>query len=60
MTRDMNKFIEFNSYDGAIVRVGNNATYYIKGKGSITLDEKTNIGDILFFNSLKYNILSVG
>ena len=32
----------------------------IKGKGSITLDGKTNIEDVFFVDGLKHNLLSVG
>jgi len=60
MTRDRNKYVEFNSYDGGIVRVGNNATYHIKGKGSIKLDGKTNTNDVYFVDCLKHNLLTIG
>lgn len=60
MIGDMNKFVEFNSYDGGIVRVGNNAACHIKGKGSITLDGRTNTKDVYFVDDLKHNLLSVG
>ena len=50
----------FQRYDGGIVRVGNNATYHVKGIGSITLDGKTNTEDVYFFAGLKHNLLSVG
>ena len=40
MTSDMNKFVNFKSQNGGIVRVGNNATHQVKGIGSITLDDK--------------------
>ena len=46
--RDMNKFVDFKSQDGGILRVGNNATCQVKGIGSINLDDKTNIGDVYF------------
>ena len=59
MTDDMNKFVDFKSQDGGIVRVGNNATCQVKGIGSITLDGKTNTKDVYFFEGLKHNLLSV-
>ena len=46
MIGDMNKFIDYRSCDGGTVRVGNNATCYIKGIGSITLDGKSKIEDV--------------
>ena len=46
MTRYMKIFFEFNSYDDGVLRFGNNATCHIKGKGSITLDGKTNSDDV--------------
>ena len=60
MTGEMNKFVKFRNHDGNIVRVGNNAAYYIKVIGSITLDGKTNIDYVYFFDGLKNNLLSVG
>lgn len=56
MTCDMNKFVKFNSYDGEIVRVGNNATCHIKGMRSITLNGKTNNDDVYFLDRLKHNL----
>lgn len=55
----MNKFVEFYSYNGGLVRVGTNAPCQIKGKWSITFDGKTNTKDVYFVDD-KYNILSVG
>ena len=42
MTRYMGKFVKFNSYDGDIVRVGNNLACHINGMRSITLNGKNN------------------
>lgn len=60
MAGDMNKFIDFNSCDEGIVRVGNNVACHIKGIGPNTLDGKTNTDDVYFFDGLKHNLLSVG
>ena len=60
MTGDMNKFFEFKNHDRGIVRVGNNVVCHKIGIGSITLDGKTNIDDVYFFDGLKHNLLSVG
>ena len=60
MTGDMNKLVDFKSWDGGIVRVGNNTTCQVEGIGSITLDGKTNTKDVYFVDGLKHNILSVG
>ena len=60
MTGDMNKFVNFKSQDGGIVRIGNNTACQIKGIGSITLDGKTNNKDVYFVDHLKHNILSIG
>ena len=60
MTGDMNKFVDFKSCDGGTIRVGNNATCYIKGIGSITLDGKSKTEDVYFVDGLKHNLLSVG
>lgn len=59
MTINMNKFVDFKSLDGGIVRVGNNAACQIKGIVSITLAGKTNNEDVYFIDHLKHNILSV-
>ena len=56
----MNKFVNFKSHDGGIVRVGNNIACQVKGIGSITLDGKTNTEDISFFDGLKHNLMSIG
>ena len=60
MTSDINKFVNFKSHDGGIVRVGNNATCQVKGTGSINLDGKTKTKDVYFVDGLKHNLLSVG
>lgn len=60
MTSDMNKFVKFRNHDGGIVRVGNNAASHITRTGSITLDGKTNIGNVYFVDGSKHNFLSVG
>ena len=60
MTGDMNKFVDFKSHDGGIVKVGNNTTCQVKGIGSITLNGKTNTADVYFVDGLKHNLLSVG
>ena len=59
MTSDMNKFFEFDSYDG-VVRFVNNAPCPIKWKGYIIVDGKTNSEDVYLVNGLKHNLLSVG
>ena len=60
MTGDMKKIVDFKSYDGGIVKIGNNATCHIKGIGSITLDGKTNAENVYFSDGLNHNLLSVG
>ena len=60
MTGDMNKFVDFKSQYGGIVRVGNNVACQVKGIRSINLDGKTNTKDIYFVDGLKNNLLSVG
>ena len=60
MASDMNKFVDFKSWDGGIFRVGNNATFQVKGIGSITLDGKTNTEDVYFVDGLKNNLLRLG
>ena len=60
MTIEVNNFFEFNSYDGTAIKVGNNAPFPIKGKGSITIKGKTNTEYVYFFDGLKHNLLSIG
>lgn len=60
MNGDMNKFVDFKTYNGGIIKVGNNAACHVKGFGSITLDGTTNSEDVYFVNGLKHNLLSVG
>ena len=59
MTGDMNKFVNFKSQDGGIVRVGNNVACQVKGFISITLDGKNNIEDVYFVDGLKHTLFSV-
>ena len=56
MTGNRNKFVDFKSQDGGIVKVGHNKTCQVKGIGSITLDGKNNIEDVYFFDGLKKNL----
>ena len=60
MTGDMRKFLKFKSYDGGIVRVGNNVACHITGIGSIKLDGKKYTDNVYFVDGLKYNLLSIG
>ena len=59
MTRDKNKFITLNYYDGNSVRLGNDAPCLIKGKGSIKLTEKILCDNAYYVEGLNYNLLSV-
>ena len=59
-TSDMRKFVKFKSHDGEIFRVGNNASYQIRGIVSITFDGKTYTDDVYFVFGLKHNLLSIG
>ena len=48
MTGDMGKFVKFDSYDGGIVRVGNNVACHIKGMGSVgTIENMLFVGCFL-------------
>lgn len=60
MTGDKSKFITLNEFDGGVVRFGNNSPCMVKGKGSISLNGKSNVDDVFWVDGLKHNILSVG
>ena len=53
------KFITLNYYDGNSVRLGNDAPYLKKRKGSIKLTEKILCDDAFYVELLNYNLLSV-
>jgi hypothetical protein len=60
MTSDRHNFVKLNKYDGGIVKFANNTPRLIIGRGPISFDGKTYIDDVLFFDGLKHNLLSVG
>lgn len=60
MTCDRRKFLSLQEFDGGFVRFGDNKACRIKGKGTISLDGKTNIDNVYYVKGIKHNILSVG
>lgn len=43
-----------------MVRFGKNSPYMVKGKGSISLNGKSNVDNVYWVEDLKHNLLSVG
>lgn len=60
MIGDKEKIISLEEFDGGVVRFGNNSPCMVKGKGSISLNGKSNADDIYWVEGLKHNLLSVG
>jgi hypothetical protein len=59
MTSDKSNFVSMEKYEGG-VRFGDDKASIIHGRGSIALDGKHNIDDVLYVEGLTHNILSVG
>ena len=59
MTGDTSKFDKIEHYNWIRVKFGNDATCYVKGKGSIKLNENIKCDNSYWVDVLKYNLLSV-
>lgn len=59
-TSDKSKSVSMEKYDGGVVRFGDDKVGIIHGGGSISLDGKHNIDDVLYVEGLNHNLLSVG
>lgn len=59
MIGDKSKFTSLKKLNGGSVKFNNNNTTRICGKGSLSIDGKYRIDDVLYFKGLKYNLLSV-
>eukprot|EP00253_Pinus_taeda_P010465 PITA_10465 len=61
MTSDKEKIHSYNALENEKnVSFGNNTHVVIKGKGSIFLKEKVKLGNVVYVDGLKHNLLSVG
>lgn len=60
MIGDKGKFLNFQEYNGGLVRFGDDKACLIKGKGTISLDGKHNTDNVYYVEGLKHNLLSVG
>ena len=56
---DKSKFEKLEHYNGSCVKFGNDAPCYVKGKGSIILNDKIRCDNAYWVDGLKYNLLSV-
>lgn len=60
MTGNKHKFLSLNETKYGSVTFGNNALRRIKGKGLVNLNNgKGKSNDMLFFDGLKHNLMSV-
>ena len=60
MTGDKDKLISYNALEKEKnVTYGNDSPAVIKGKGSVFLKEKVNIGNVMYVDGLKHNLLNV-
>ena len=53
------KFEILEHYNGSSVKYSNYAPCYVKGKGSIPLNDKIKCDNAYWFDCLKYNLLFV-
>lgn len=60
MTSDKRKFLSLQEYHGGLVRFGDDKSWSIKGRGTISLDGKHNTDNVYYVEGLKHNLLSVG
>lgn len=58
MIGDKGKFLNFQEYNGGLVRFGDDKACLIKGKGTISLDGKHNTDNVYYVEGLKHNNLS--
>lgn len=59
MTTNKRKFIKLEDWNGGLVRFGDNSSFKIKGKGTLSIDGKLNAHDVYYVEGLKHNLLSV-
>ena len=60
MIGDREKLHSYNALEKEkSVSFGNNTLTLIKGKGSVFLKEKDKAGNVMYFDGLKHNLLSV-
>ncbi|GLJ42624.1 hypothetical protein SUGI_0883450 [Cryptomeria japonica] len=59
MTGDQSKFISLEEYDGGVVHFGNDPPCMVKGRGSISLNGKSNVDNVYWLEGLIHNLLSV-
>eukprot|EP00253_Pinus_taeda_P020984 PITA_20984 len=60
MTGDKEKLQSYSSLENENkVSFGNDTTTFIKGKGSVRLKEKVKVGNVMYVDGLKHNLLSV-
>ena len=60
LTCHKDKIISYNALDKEKnLTFGNDSPSSIKGKGSIFIKEKVKVGNVMYFDGLKHNLLSV-
>lgn len=59
MTRDKDKFLHLEDYDGGFVKFGDNSGIHIRGKGTLLLSDDTTVHDVYYVEGLKHNLLNV-
>lgn len=59
MTGGKNNFIKLEDWNGGSVRLGDNSSIKIKGKGTLRIDGKMKSHNEYFVEGLKHNLLSV-
>lgn len=59
MNGDFTKFDKFEECDGGSIKLGNDVPCLVKGRGSLTLNDKITCDDAYWVQGLKYNLLSI-
>ena len=59
VTSDKEKLQSYSALEKEKVSFGNDNPAFIKGKGSILLKEKVKVGNVMYVDGLKHNLLSV-
>lgn len=58
-TGDEEKFDYLEEYNGGFVRMGNDAPYMVRGKGSLMINDRLKCENAYLVKGLNYNLLSV-
>lgn len=58
-TNDRRKYMNFEKWNGESIKFGGEEAAQIYGKGTITIDRKNKIEDVIYVKEIRHNLLSV-